>query len=105
VCVCGGVGWVGWLGVGRGGLTNKQTPVEKPSTKPALTHPTYSNINKGIVLVAPCYTDLGYLSERRAGWYPPSGGPWRWDDIKRNAGFIMQFSSTNDGCALGGGAH
>jgi len=48
----------------------------------------------GIVLCAPCWTDLGWASERAAGWY---SRPWLWDKIKQNAGFIMQFSSTNDG--------
>ncbi len=48
----------------------------------------------GIVLVSPCYTDLGWASERAAGWY---SRPWLWNNTKANAGFIMQFSSTNDG--------
>lgn len=46
------------------------------------------------MLVSPCYTDLGLASERRAGWYDR---PWDWARIRRNAGFIWQFSSTNDG--------
>jgi hypothetical protein len=33
----------------------------------------------GIVLVSPCYTDLGLPSEAAAGWY---NRPWQWDKIK-----------------------
>mmetsp|Transcript_41496 Transcript_41496/g.60864 ORF Transcript_41496/g.60864 Transcript_41496/m.60864 type:complete len:198 (-) Transcript_41496:392-985(-) len=40
----------------------------------------------GCVLVAACHTDLGEPSETASGWYPPSGGEWRWDDIRLNAG-------------------
>lgn len=47
----------------------------------------------GIVLVSPCYTDLGLPSEAAAGWY---NRPWQWDKIKNNTGFILQFSSSND---------
>ncbi|GMI27831.1 hypothetical protein TeGR_g5110 [Tetraparma gracilis] len=51
---------------------------------------------KGLVLVAACHSDLGDAGERVSGWYPPSGGPWQWADIKANAGFIVQFHSTDD---------
>jgi hypothetical protein len=30
---------------------------------------------------------------QQSGWY---NGPWLWDSIRSNAGFITQFSSTND---------
>ena len=40
----------------------------------------------GLVLVAACHTDLGEPSEQQAGYYPPSGGPWKWNDIYKNAG-------------------
>ena len=50
----------------------------------------------GIVLVSACVSDLGDAGERASGWYPPSGGPWKWDMIKRNAGWRMQFYSTDD---------
>eukprot|EP00957_Ditylum_brightwellii_P169180 12877623-Ditylum_brightwellii.AAC.1 len=46
----------------------------------------------GLVLVAACHTDLGEPNETRSGWYPPSGGPWLWEDIRTNAG-----PSTGDG--------
>ena len=80
-------------------------PLARPSPPPAspiapslsLTSAP-SNITspppQGIVLVSPCYTDLGLLSERRAGWY---NRPWNWTAIRENSGFIMQFSSKNDG--------
>lgn len=47
----------------------------------------------GVVLVSPCYTDMGLESERISGYY---SRPWLWDDIKKNAGFIVQFSSPSD---------
>ena len=40
----------------------------------------------GALLVSACHTDLGCASERAAGYYPPSGGPWQWEAIQRNAG-------------------
>ena len=40
----------------------------------------------GALLVSACHTDLGCESERAAGYYPPSGGPWQWEAIQRNAG-------------------
>ena len=40
----------------------------------------------GALLVSACHTDLGMASEQAAGYYPPSGGPWQWDAMQRNAG-------------------
>ena len=50
----------------------------------------------GIVLVAACHTDLGDAGERASGWYPPSGGPWLWDNMKKNTEFRIQFHSDDD---------
>lgn len=47
----------------------------------------------GTVLIAACYTDLGYKSEQIAGYYDE---PWKWKDIKNNQQWIVQFSSTDD---------
>jgi len=51
---------------------------------------------RGLVIVAGCHTDLGDGGERAAGWYPPSGGDWDWDAIKKNTDWIVQFHSTDD---------
>lgn len=48
---------------------------------------------KGSVLVGACYTDLGYESERIAGYYDK---PWLWDKIKANQEWIAVMSSTDD---------
>ena len=51
----------------------------------------------GLVLVSACHTDLGEPSETQAGYYPPSGGEWRWDAIRSNsAGNIAILHSDND---------
>lgn len=51
----------------------------------------------GVLLVSACHTDLGDLGERASGYYPPSGGPWKWGDIRRNAGGnIRILHSDND---------
>eukprot|EP00978_Attheya_sp_CCMP212_P040857 scaffold227416_cov48-Attheya_sp.AAC.1 len=52
----------------------------------------------GLVLVAACHTDLGVTNERLSGWYPPSGGEWKWDDIRSNSGNgnILLLHSTDD---------
>lgn len=47
----------------------------------------------GSVLVAGCYTDLGYESERISGYYD---GPWLWNTIKENQQWIIQLASTDD---------
>lgn len=47
----------------------------------------------GSVLISACYTDLGYESERIAGYYK---APWNWKTIKDNQQFIVQLASTDD---------
>ncbi|XP_061180501.1 serine hydrolase RBBP9-like [Saccostrea echinata] len=48
---------------------------------------------KGIILVSACVTDLGDDNERASGYY---SRPWDWTKIKANAGFVVQFGSTDD---------
>ena len=54
----------------------------------------------GCVLVAACHTDLGDAGEAASGYYPPSGGAWKWDSIRANAGAnganIVILHSDND---------
>jgi len=47
----------------------------------------------GSVLVGACYTDLGDEGERKSGYY---NRPWKWEDIKNNQQWIVQFSSVDD---------
>jgi len=47
----------------------------------------------GLVLVSACVTDLGSANERASGYY---SRPWLWAQIKYNAGFIVQFGSSDD---------
>lgn len=47
----------------------------------------------GAVIVAPSYTDLGIEEEQKSGYFDE---PWRWDDIKNNTKWIVQFASLND---------
>ncbi len=55
----------------------------------------YAENNKilGSVLVAPCISDLGMKSEKISGYYKK---PWKWENIKKNQNFIIQFSSSDD---------
>lgn len=55
----------------------------------------YAENNKilGSVLVGACYTDLGDENEKKSGYYD---GSWKWDDIKKNQQWIIQFASTDD---------
>ncbi len=46
-----------------------------------------------IVLVSPCYTDLGYASEAISGYY---NRPWQWDVIRKHVSHVGQFSSPSD---------
>lgn len=47
----------------------------------------------GSVLVGACYTDLGYASEKLAGYYD---APWQWDTIQKNQQFISLIASSDD---------
>lgn len=47
----------------------------------------------GTILIGACYTDLGYASERIAGYY---NTPWLWETIKKNQQWIALFASTDD---------
>ena len=47
----------------------------------------------GSVLVGACYTDLGYESERLAGYYD---APWQWATIKNNQAWTILFASSDD---------
>ena len=47
----------------------------------------------GAILIGVMHTDLGFEDERDSGYYDE---PWQWDKIKANAGWIAQFSSTDD---------
>lgn len=48
---------------------------------------------RGLVLVAPYYTDLGLEVVRRAGWVTD---PWDWARIRANAGRIAIFHGDED---------
>ena len=52
-----------------------------------------NNKLKGCVLVSACHTDLGVESERLAGYY---NRPWKWDTIKSNTEWILQYHSSDD---------
>ena len=52
-----------------------------------------NNALKGCVLVSACHTDGGMESERLAGYY---NRPWKWDKIKSNAEWILQYHSSDD---------
>lgn len=47
----------------------------------------------GSVLVGACYTDLGVDTEKQSGYYDD---PWKWDQIKQNQKWIVQYASTDD---------
>ena len=47
----------------------------------------------GAVLVGACYTDLGSQSERQSGYFDKG---WKWNSIRANTKWIIQFASTND---------
>lgn len=61
----------------------------------ALAAMRYAEDNKilGSVLVGACHTDLGDEDEKKSGYYD---NPWKWDDIKKNQQWIIQFASTDD---------
>lgn len=47
----------------------------------------------GAVLVSPCITDLGDEHERASGYYDDE---WKWDKMRRNVPWFVQFSSKDD---------
>jgi hypothetical protein len=48
---------------------------------------------KGIILVSAYHSDMGKDYERISGYFDR---PWEWQKMKENAGFIVQFASTDD---------
>lgn len=48
---------------------------------------------RGVIVIGINYTDLGYEDEKESGYYIE---PWDWENIKNNAGWIVQFASTDD---------
>lgn len=47
----------------------------------------------GAVLVGVCYTDLGDEKEKASHYFDES---WQWDEIRKNAKWIIEFASTDD---------
>ncbi len=47
----------------------------------------------GSILVGSYYTDLGFPTEKKSGYFDTS---WDWNAIKNNQQWIIQFSSTDD---------
>lgn len=47
----------------------------------------------GIILVSAYESDLGDQLEQQSGYF---SRPWNWAAIRNNAGFIVQFGSTDD---------
>ncbi len=47
----------------------------------------------GAIVVGVNHTDLDDETERESGYY---SSPWQWSKIKVNAGWIVQFASTDD---------
>ena len=47
----------------------------------------------GSVLVGAYYTDLGIEAEKLSGYFD---SPWKWENIKKNQKWIIQFASVND---------
>lgn len=54
----------------------------------------------GVFLLCGCVNDLGLEEERLSGYYPQqidgSIRPWRWDLMRKNAGFIVFVGSQDD---------
>ena len=55
----------------------------------------FAETNKvaGIILVGAYTSDLGDSTEAESGYF---ADPWRWEEAKKNCGFIAQFGSTDD---------
>ncbi len=47
----------------------------------------------GSILVAACYTDLGEPTEKISRYYDK---PWKWETIRKNQQWIVQFASVDD---------
>jgi hypothetical protein len=47
----------------------------------------------GAIIIGTNYTDMGEEGEKESGYYDD---PWNWEKIKSNAGWIVQFISTDD---------
>ena len=86
-----------WLPYMRDVLTCDQNTIVIGHSSGAVAALRYAEQHKllGSLLVGACYTDLGYESERIAGYYDK---PWQWATIKENQQWILQLSSLDDPC-------
>ncbi len=84
-----------WLPYMRDVLTCDQDTLIIGHSSGAVAALRYAEQHKllGTLLVSACYTDLGYESERLAGYYDK---PWQWQKIKENQQWILQLSSSDD---------
>ncbi len=84
-----------WLPYMRDVLTCDKNTVIVGHSSGAVAAMRYAEEYKllGSVLVGACYTDLGYESERLAGYYD---APWEWEQIKSNQEFVALFASSDD---------
>jgi predicted alpha/beta hydrolase family esterase len=84
-----------WLPYMKNALKCDQNTIVVGHSSGAVAAMRFAEDNKllGTVLVGACYTDLGYESERIAGYY---AAPWQWKKIKENQQWIVQLSSLDD---------
>ncbi|KAF8061074.1 RBBP9 [Scenedesmus sp. PABB004] len=76
------------LGCERGAVIVGHSSGAAAAMRFAETHRT-----AGLVLVSAYTTDQGDPLEASSGYF---NRPWRWDAIRANSGFIVQFGSTDD---------
>lgn len=71
------------------------SPRTRSAASAPCLHPDPANTphSTGLVLVSAYTSDQGDELEARSGYF---NRPWEWDKIRSNAGFVVQFGSTDD---------
>ncbi len=84
-----------WLPFLKNELLADENSILVGHSSGALASMRFAEQNKilGSVLVGAMHTDLGIESERLSGYFDT---PWKWDAIKKNQQWIIQFASTDD---------
>jgi uncharacterized protein len=83
-----------WLPYLKKELENLSLKVEAPQFPDAeLARSSYWLPFLGSALIGTYYTDLGMETEKLSGYFD---APWKWENIKRNQKWIIQFAGAND---------
>ena len=84
-----------WLNFLKNDLKADENTIIIGHSSGAVAAMRFAEKNKtfGSILIGASYTDLGEELEKESGYFD---SPWKWDRIRNNQNWIIQFASTDD---------